>query len=80
MSERFYCTTPIYYVNAEPHLGHAYSTLAADILARHHRQRGDDVFFLTGTDGTGSRSRTRRRRRGSRRRSWSIGTRRSSRR
>ncbi|HEY8502761.1 MAG TPA: methionine--tRNA ligase, partial [Solirubrobacterales bacterium] len=49
----FYVTTPIYYVNAEPHLGHAYSTLAADILARHHRQRGDDVFFLTGTDEHG---------------------------
>jgi methionyl-tRNA synthetase len=52
-SDRFYTTTPIYYVNAEPHLGHAYSTLAADILARHHRQRGDDVFFLTGTDEHG---------------------------
>src|SRR6201990_908439 len=50
---RFYVTTPIYYVNAEPHLGHAYSTMAADVLARHHRQRGDDVFFLTGTDEHG---------------------------
>jgi methionyl-tRNA synthetase len=50
---KFYVTTPIYYVNADPHLGHAYSTLAADILARHHRQRGDDVFFLTGTDEHG---------------------------
>src|SRR5688500_14240441 len=49
----FYITTPIYYVNAEPHLGHAYSTIAADVLARHHRQRGDDVFFLTGTDEHG---------------------------
>jgi methionyl-tRNA synthetase len=49
----WYVTTPIYYVNAEPHLGHAYSTLAADILARHHRQRGEDVFFLTGTDEHG---------------------------
>ena len=49
----FYVTTPIYYVNAEPHLGHAYSTIAADILARHHRQRGEDVFFLTGTDEHG---------------------------
>ncbi len=49
----FYVTTPIYYVNAEPHLGHAYSTMAADVLARHHRQRGDDVFFLTGTDEHG---------------------------
>jgi methionyl-tRNA synthetase len=49
----FYVTTPIYYVNAEPHLGHAYSVIAADILARHHRQRGEDVFFLTGTDEHG---------------------------
>ena len=49
----FYVTTPIYYVNAAPHLGHAYTTIAADALARHHRQRGDDVFFLTGTDEHG---------------------------
>lgn len=49
----FYVTTPIYYVNAAPHLGHAYSTVGADILARHSRQRGDDVFFLTGTDEHG---------------------------
>jgi methionyl-tRNA synthetase len=49
----FYVTTPIYYVNGEPHLGHAYSDIAADILARHHRQRGEDVFFLTGTDEHG---------------------------
>ncbi len=52
---RFYVTTPIYYVNAEPHLGHAYTTLAADILARFHRQKGDDVFFLTGTDEHGNK-------------------------
>jgi methionyl-tRNA synthetase len=49
----FYVTTPIYYVNSVPHLGHAYSTIAADILARHMRQRGEDVFFLTGTDEHG---------------------------
>jgi methionyl-tRNA synthetase len=49
----FYVTTPIYYVNAEPHLGHAYTTIAVDVLARHHRQRGEDVFFLTGTDEHG---------------------------
>jgi methionyl-tRNA synthetase len=49
----FYVTTPIYYVNAAPHLGHAYTTLAADILARHMRQRGEEVFFLTGTDEHG---------------------------
>ncbi len=49
----FYITTPIYYVNAEPHLGHAYSTIAADILARHMRQRGERVFLQTGTDEHG---------------------------
>ena len=49
----FYVTTPIYYVNAEPHLGHAYTSIAADVLARHHRGRGDDTFFLTGTDEHG---------------------------
>ncbi len=49
----FYVTTPIFYGNGEPHLGHAYSTMAADILARHMRQRGEDVFFLTGTDEHG---------------------------
>lgn len=49
----YYVTTPIYYVNAEPHLGHAYSTMAADVLARHMRQRGEEVFFLTGTDEHG---------------------------
>lgn len=49
----FYVTTPIYYVNAEPHLGHAYSTIGADIIARHMRQRGEEVFFVTGTDEHG---------------------------
>jgi methionyl-tRNA synthetase len=49
----FYVTTPIYYVNGEPHLGHAYTTVATDVLARHMRQRGEDVFFLTGTDEHG---------------------------
>jgi methionyl-tRNA synthetase len=49
----FFLTTPIYYVNAAPHLGHAYTTIAADVLARHHRQRGQEVFFLTGTDEHG---------------------------
>jgi methionyl-tRNA synthetase len=52
---RFYVTTPIYYVNAEPHLGHAYTTIATDVLARHHRQRGDEVFFLTGVDEHGTK-------------------------
>jgi methionyl-tRNA synthetase len=46
----FYITTPIYYVNDKPHIGHAYTTIAADILARHHRQRGEETFFLTGVD------------------------------
>jgi methionyl-tRNA synthetase len=49
----FYITTPIYYVNAAPHMGHAYTTIAADVLARHHRQREEQVFFLTGTDEHG---------------------------
>jgi methionyl-tRNA synthetase len=49
----FYVTTPIYYVNAAPHLGHAYTTIAVDALARHHRQRGEETFFLTGTDEHG---------------------------
>ncbi len=50
---RFSLTTPIYYVNAKPHLGHAYTTIVADALARRHRLAGDDVFFLTGTDEHG---------------------------
>ncbi|MCW3011429.1 MAG: metG [Solirubrobacterales bacterium] len=49
----FTVTTPIYYVNGAPHLGHAYTTIAADVLARHHRRCGEDVFFLTGTDEHG---------------------------
>jgi methionyl-tRNA synthetase len=52
---RFYITTPIYYINAEPHLGHAYTSLVADVLARAHRLMGDDVFFLTGTDEYGQK-------------------------
>jgi methionyl-tRNA synthetase len=46
----FYVTTPIYYVNDRPHIGHVYTTTVADVLARYHRLRGDDVFFLTGVD------------------------------
>ena len=53
MTQRFYVTTPIYYINAAPHIGHAYTTIAADVLARHMRQREQDVFFLTGTDEHG---------------------------
>jgi methionyl-tRNA synthetase len=52
---RFYITTPIYYINAEPHLGHAYTTMVADAAARAHRLAGDDVFFLTGTDEHGQK-------------------------
>jgi len=52
---RYYVTTPIYYVNCEPHHGHAYTTIAVDVLARYHRQKGDDVFFLTGTDEHGTK-------------------------
>ncbi len=52
---RFYVTTPIYYVNDIPHIGHAYTTIAADILARHNRLKGNKVFFLTGTDEHGQK-------------------------
>jgi methionyl-tRNA synthetase len=52
---KYYVTTPIYYVNDVPHIGHAYTTIAADVLARHHRLQGDDVFFLTGTDEHGAK-------------------------
>lgn len=55
MSKRYYITTPLYYVNARPHIGHAYTTLAADILCRFRRQRGEDVYLLTGTDEHGSK-------------------------
>ncbi|MDD5251218.1 MAG: methionine--tRNA ligase [Patescibacteria group bacterium] len=50
MSSKFFLTTPIYYVNDVPHIGHYYTTVAADVLARWHRLKGDDVFLLTGTD------------------------------
>ncbi len=55
MPKKFYITTPIYYVNDVPHIGHAYTTIAADVLARYHRLRGDAVFFLTGTDEHGQK-------------------------
>ena len=55
MSESFYITTPIYYVNDVPHIGHAYTTIAADVLARWHRLHGRDVFFLTGLDEHGQK-------------------------
>jgi len=53
--KHFYVTTPIYYVNGLPHIGHAYTTILADVLARCHRQRGQPVFFLTGTDEHGEK-------------------------
>ena len=53
--EKFFITTPIYYVNDEPHIGHAYTTILADVLARYHRLFGDDVYFLTGTDEHGQK-------------------------
>lgn len=53
--EKFYVTTPIYYVNDVPHVGHAYTTIAADILARWHRMKGEKVFFLTGLDEHGQK-------------------------
>ncbi len=53
MSDRFYITTPIYYVNARPHIGHAYTTIVCDTIARRQRMLGKDTFFLTGTDEHG---------------------------
>jgi len=55
MSKTFYITTPIYYVNAHPHIGHAYTTIACDTIARRHRMLGDDTWFLTGTDEHGQK-------------------------
>lgn len=55
MSKRFYITTPIYYVNDKPHIGHTYTTVLADVLARHHRMMGEEVYFLTGTDEHGQK-------------------------
>jgi methionyl-tRNA synthetase len=55
MTERYFITTPIYYVNASPHIGHAYTSIAADVLARWKRLDGFDVFFLTGTDEHGQK-------------------------
>src|SRR5215813_3648780 len=55
MSKKFYITTPIYYVNARPHIGHTYTTIACDTIARRHRMLGDDTWFLTGTDEHGQK-------------------------
>jgi methionyl-tRNA synthetase len=55
MTQRYYVTTPIYYVNGTPHIGHAYTSIAADVMARFKRLDGYDVFFLTGTDEHGQK-------------------------
>ncbi|MCK5215226.1 MAG: methionine--tRNA ligase [Candidatus Omnitrophica bacterium] len=55
MSNKFYITTPIYYVNDKPHIGHAYTTILADVLSRFHRNSGSEVFFLTGLDEHGQK-------------------------
>ena len=55
MSKKFYITTPIYYVNARPHIGHAYTTIACDTIARRQRMLGFDTYFLTGTDEHGQK-------------------------
>jgi leucyl-tRNA synthetase len=55
MSKPFYITTPIYYVNARPHLGHAYTTITADVAARFHSMITDNTYFLTGTDEHGDK-------------------------
>ncbi len=55
MSQKYYLTTPLYYVNSKPHIGHSYTTIAADVLARFERLIGKDVFFLTGTDEHGQK-------------------------
>jgi methionyl-tRNA synthetase len=55
MTKAFYATTPIYYVNDAPHIGHAYTTVAGDVLTRWHRQRQEPVFYLTGTDEHGTK-------------------------
>ncbi len=54
-SQKFYLTTPIYYVNARPHIGHAYTTVVADVIARRHRLLGHDTYLLTGTDEHGQK-------------------------
>ncbi len=51
----FYVTTPIYYVNDAPHIGHGYTTVMGDIITRWHRQRGENVWYLTGTDEHGQK-------------------------
>ena len=57
-NENFYITTPIYYVNDVPHIGHSYTTIAADVLARWHKSGGENTWFLTGTDEHGQKIQT----------------------
>jgi len=64
MPETFFVTTPIYYVNDVPHIGHAYTTVAADVLARYHRMAGKNVLFITGTDEHGQKVQEAARKRG----------------
>ncbi len=66
MTDKFYLTTPLYYVNSKPHIGHSYTNIAADALARFRRLEGKKVFFLTGTDEHGQKSTRRASRRGCR--------------
>ena len=53
--KKIYITTPLYYVNDKPHIGHAYTTILADVLSRYNKLMGNDVFFLTGTDEHGQK-------------------------
>ena len=55
MNNVFYITTPIYYVNDDPHIGHAYTTILADVLSRYHRSIGEETLFLTGLDEHGQK-------------------------
>ena len=55
MTKNFYITTPIYYVNGNPHIGHAYSNIASDVIARFKRLDGFNIMFLTGTDEHGKK-------------------------
>ena len=55
MKNTYYITTPLYYVNAKPHIGHAYTNILCDTFARWHRLMGEEVFFMTGTDEHGTK-------------------------
>ena len=55
MSETFYITTPIYYVNSHPHIGHAYTTIVTDVFVRFRKLFGEETYFLTGTDEHGQK-------------------------